>query len=470
MPERDKPKPILPTGWAARGARLAGQTGKSAARFLGTRAKAFASPERADEFLGGFHQQTAQQLVGMLGEMKGAAMKVGQLASFYEFSIPSEHADTYRDALTMLQNSAPPMDPAASRAVIEEEFNEPVDKIFATFEDQAVAAASIGQVHRATLHTGETVAVKVQYPGVDQAIRSDLKNISAMTKLSVAIAPNLDPREVANEVRDRVMEELDYRREAANQLKFTQMFEDHPFILIPKVYPEYCKTRVIVQEFVNGDSFLTAFDWDKAERDRLGEMVFRFFWGCLNRFLLFSADPHPGNYLLLPDGRVAFLDFGLVRAIDPGTRASLIEVLLALINDDPERGRVALEALGILGRKTPEVAAVWDHLKLLNGPVLEDKEITMTREMVQEIAAAFDPRSPSFSTMRKVGMPGVIMTLNRMTFGLASLLGRLGATANWQAIAREYWFGEESQTELGAAEQEWLAKVHPDIEPPLVPE
>lgn len=467
MSDPKKPKPTLPTGWAARGARLAGQTGRSAARFLGTRARSFAAPERAQEFLDGFHEQTAHQLVGMLGEMKGAAMKVGQLASFYEFSVPGDYADTYRDALTMLQNSAPPMDPEASKAVIAQEFGKPVHEVFETFEDEAVAAASIGQVHRATLHSGETVAVKVQYPGVDEAIRADLKNISAMTKLSVAIAPNLDPREVANEVRDRVMEELDYRREAANQIKFAQMFEDHPFIFVPKVYPEYCKTRVIVQEFVHGESFLTAFDWERPERDRLGEMVFRFFWGCLNRFRLFSADPHPGNYLLLADGRVAFLDFGLVRAIDPGTRSSLIEVLLALIEDDSERGGRALEALGILGRKTPDVSAIWDHLKLLNGPILKDEEITITRPMVQEIAAAFDPRSPSFATLRKVGMPGVIMTLNRMTFGVASLLGRLEATANWQAIAREYWYGEPSRTELGAAEQEWLAKVHPDIESPL---
>jgi predicted unusual protein kinase regulating ubiquinone biosynthesis (AarF/ABC1/UbiB family) len=145
----------------------------------------------------------------MLGEMKGAAMKVGQLASFYEFSVPGDYTDTYRDALTMLQNSAPPMDPEASKAVIEEEFGRPVEEVFDSFEDEAVASASIGQVHRAVLPTGETVAVKVQYPGVDQAIRSDLKNISAMTKLSVAIAPNLDPREVANEVRERVLEELD---------------------------------------------------------------------------------------------------------------------------------------------------------------------------------------------------------------------------------------------------------------------
>jgi predicted unusual protein kinase regulating ubiquinone biosynthesis (AarF/ABC1/UbiB family) len=405
----------------------------------------------------------------MLGEMKGAAMKVGQLASFYEFSAPGEYLSTYKDALTMLQNSAPPMDPEASMAVIKEEFGQDAHELFAEFGDEAIAAASIGQVHRARLHSGEEVAVKVQYPGVDEAVRSDLKNISAMTKLSVAIAPNVDPKEVANEVRDRVMEELDYRREATNQAKFAELFAGHPYIVVPKVYPEYCRTRVIVQEFIEGEPFMTAFDWeDKERRDRLAEVLFRFFYGSFNRFLLFSADPHPGNYLLLPDGKVAFLDYGLVRALDPGTLMLLLEIVRSLIDDDKERGRAALEGVGILSPKTPEVDAVWEHLKMLNAPVLEDRQFTLTAEMVQEIAAAgFDPRSNAFQTLRKVGVPGVIITVNRMSFGVASLLGRLEATNNWQAIMREMWFGEESSTEIGREEQAWLAQTHPDLTPLL---
>ncbi|HYP22681.1 MAG TPA: AarF/ABC1/UbiB kinase family protein [Actinomycetota bacterium] len=466
MPD-DKRGP-LPTGWAQRGAKLAGQTGKSALRFLGTRARSFAAPERSQEFLDGFHQKTAEQLVQMLGEMKGAAMKVGQLASFYEFSAPGEYLATYKDALTMLQNSAPPMDPEASKAVIKEEFGKGPDELFAEFGDEAIAAASIGQVHRARLHSGEEVAVKVQYPGVDEAVRSDLKNISAMTKLSVAIAPNVDPKEVANEVRDRVMEELDYRREAANQAKFAELFAGHPYIVVPQVYPEYCRTRVIVQEFVEGEPFMSAFEWDQEDRDRLAEVLFRFFYGSFNRFLLFSADPHPGNYLLLPDGKVAFLDYGLVRALDPGTLTVLIEIVLSLIDEDRERGRAALEAVGILNPKTPEVDAVWEHLKMLNAPVLEDREFRITAQMVQEIAAAgFDPRSKAFQTLRKVGVPGVVITVNRMSFGVASLLGRLEATNNWQAIMREMWFGEESSTDMGREEQAWLAETHPDLTPPL---
>lgn len=466
--DKDKSGAPIPTGWAQRGARLAGQTGKSAARFLGTRIKSFAAPDRANEFLEGFHQQTAQQLVEMLGEMKGAAMKLGQLASFYEFSAPTDYLATYKDALTMLQNHAPPMDPEASKQVIKEEFGKGVDEVFASFQDEPVAAASIGQVHKATLHSGEDVAVKVQYPGVDEAVRSDVKNLNAMTKLSVAIAPNLDPKEVANEVRDRVFEELDYRREATNQLKFAELFKDHPFIVVPKVYPDYCRTRVITQEFVNGKPFTTAFDWEQSKKDELAEILFRFFYGSFNRFLLFSADPHPGNYLLLPRGKVAFLDFGLVRAIDPGTRKLLLEIIQALITEDRERGRIALEGLGVLNRRTPEIDAVWEHLLMLNRPVLKDEEFTMTAELVQGIAAAgIDPRSRAFQTLRKVGVPGVMVTFNRMSFGVASLLGRLNATANWQRIARELWEGLPSETKLGKKEEAWLKKVHPDFVPPL---
>ncbi len=463
-----KPGRPIPTGWAQRGAKLAGQTSRSAARFLGTRVRSFASPERAGEFLDVFHQQTAKQLVEMLGEMKGAAMKLGQLASFYEFDVPSEHADTYKDAMTMLQNSAPPMDPAASRAVIEEEFGKEPEQLFASFEDEAIAAASIGQVHRAVLKTGETVAVKVQYPGVDQAVRADLKNLSAMTKLSVAIAPNLDPREIANEVRDRVLEELDYRREASNQARFAELYEGHPFVRIPKVFPEFSRTRVVTQEFVEGAPFPSAYSWDQADKDRLGEILFRFFYGSFDRFLIFSADPHPGNYVLMDDGKVAFLDFGLVRAVDPGTRTLMLTLVVALIADDREEGRKALESLGILNRKTPEVDQVWEHLKLLNLPVMEDRSFKIEPELVQRIAAAgFDPRSRAFQTLRKIGIPGVMVTFNRMSFGVASLLARLEATANWQSIARELWSGEPSRTELGMAEEAWLAEYHPDYSPPI---
>ena len=464
MAEKDKPKDVVPTGWFERGAKIAGQTGRSAARFVGTRARSFASPDRAQEFLDGFHQQTAKQLVQMLGEMKGAAMKVGQLASFYEFSAPGEYLSTYRDALTMLQNSAPPMDPEASRMVIKEEFGKTVDELFASFVDEPVASASIGQVHKAVLHSGEEVAVKVQYPGVDDAVRADLKNVSAMTKISVAIAPNLDPREVAAEVKDRVLEELDYRREASNQARFAELWRDHPFIIIPKVYPEYCRTRVITQEFIEGEPFMTAMEWDQAEKDRLGETLYRFFFGSFNRFLLFSADPHPGNYLLLPDGKVAFLDFGLVRAIDPGTHKLFIELGRAMIDDDSERGRTSLEGLGVLNRKTPEIDAVWDHMRKLNVPLLEDREMTIDTHMVQKIAAAgFDPRSSAFQSLRKVGIPGIMVTFNRMSFGVASLLGRLEATRNWQAIMRELWYGESSQTTLGKKDQAWFAEAHPDL-------
>lgn len=467
-PERRNPKSPVPTTWVQRGARLAGQTGKSAGRFLGTRVRSFMAPDRAQEFLDGFHQRTADQLVNMLGEMKGAAMKLGQLASFYEFAAPGDYLATYKDALTMLQNSAPPMDPEASKQVIEEEFGRPVGEVFVDFEDEPVAAASIGQVHRARLRSGELVAVKVQYPGVDRAIHADLKNLSAMTKLSVAIAPNLDPREVTREVRDRVLEELDYRREANNQDRFARLFDKHPYIVVPKVYKEYCRTRVITQEFIDGKPFLSALEWPQDDKDRLAEVLFRFFYGSLNRFLLFSADPHPGNYLLLENGRVAFIDYGLVRAIDPGTLGLLVELTEAMIADDHERGRTALEGLGILNTRTPEVEAVWEHLKMLNTPVLEDRPVQIDPEMVQEIArAGFDPRSAAFQTLRKVGIPGVMITFNRMSFGVGSLLARLEATHNWQAMIWEMWAGREPETQMGREEKDWLERCHPDIVPPL---
>jgi predicted unusual protein kinase regulating ubiquinone biosynthesis (AarF/ABC1/UbiB family) len=465
---KDQDRPPIPTGWMQRGARLAGQTGKATFRFVGTRARSFAAPERAGEFVEGFHNKTAQQLVEMLGEMKGAAMKLGQLASFYEFSAPSDYLGTYKDALTMLQNSAPPMDPEVSRRVIEESFDRPVDEVFDDFEDVAIASASIGQVHRAWLKTGEPVAVKVQYPGVDAAIRSDLRNVTAMTKLAVAIAPNLDPSEVSREIRERVLEELDYAREARNQARFGSIFKDHPYIVIPEVYPDFCRTHVITQEYVEGEPFLNAFDWEPEAKDRLGEVLFRFFYGGFNRFGIFSADPHPGNYKLLPNGRVAFLDFGLVREVETPIVRQMIEIVLSLIAHDKERARRALEALNVLKRTTPEIGDLWAHLQMINMPVLEDRPFQFDAPLVQKIAAAgFDPRSQAFQTLRKLGVPGVFITFNRMSFGLASLFGRLEAMANWQAMGREMWFGEPSLTEIGKEEQDWLARVHPEHVPIL---
>jgi predicted unusual protein kinase regulating ubiquinone biosynthesis (AarF/ABC1/UbiB family) len=465
---KDLDRAAIPTGWMQRGARLAGQTGKATLRFVGTRARSFAAPERAGEFVEGFHNKTAEQLVEMLGEMKGAAMKLGQLASFYEFSAPTDYLGTYKDALTMLQNSAPPMDPELSRRVIEGEFGRPVREVFDDFEDDAIASASIGQVHRARLKTGEQVAVKVQYPGVDDAVRSDLKNVTAMTKLAVAIAPNLDPSEVAREIRDRVLEELDYEREARNQARFASIFEDHPYIVIPAVYPDFCRTRVITQEYIEGEPFLSAFDWEPEARDRLGEILFRFFYGGFNRFGIFSADPHPGNYKLLPDGRVAFLDFGLVREVETTIVRQMIEIILSLIAHDRERARRALEALNVLKGTSPDIGDLWEHLQMINMPVLEDRPFQFDAVLVQKIAAAgFDPRSQAFQTLRKLGVPGVFITFNRMSFGLASLLGRLEAMANWQAMGREMWFGEPSLTEIGKEEQEWLARVHPEHAPIL---
>ncbi len=465
---KDTQQAAIPTGWMQRGARLAGQTGKATFRFVGTRARAFAAPERAGEFVEGFHNKTAQQIVEMLGDMKGAAMKLGQLASFYEFSAPTDYLGTYKDALTMLQNSAPPMDAAVSRRVIEEEFGRPVEEVYDEFQDEAIAAASIGQVHKARLKSGESVAVKVQYPGVDEAIRSDLKNVTAMTKLAVAIAPNLDPREVAQEIRDRVMEELDYEREARNQARFASIYKDHPYIVIPEVYPDHCRKRVITQQFIEGKPFLDAFEWEPEAKDRLGEVLFRFFYGSFNRFGIFSADPHPGNYKLLEDGRVAFLDFGLVREVETPIVRQMIEIILSLIAQDKERARRALQALNVLKRTTPDIGDLWEHLQMVNMPVLEDRPFQFDAPLVQKIAAAgFDPRSQAFQTLRKLGVPGVFITFNRMSFGLASLLGRLEAMANWQAMGREMWAGEPSLTEIGKEEQEWLASAHPEHIPIL---
>ena len=202
------------------------------------------------------------------------------------------------------------------RKVIESELDGPLKEHFKEFDSQAIAAASIGQVYRATLHDGRDVAVKVQYPGVAAAVRADMQNLGMILRLMKRIAPGLDVKNTAEEIRSRIYDELDYELEAQNQRSLARIFRNHPFIVVPAVMTDLSREKVLVTEFVpDGAGFDTIKESDQACRDRVGEIVFRFYFGCMYRHRQFSGDPHPGNFLLLPDGRVAFLDFGLFKVM-----------------------------------------------------------------------------------------------------------------------------------------------------------
>ena len=347
-------KDKIPTSRIARTAKvssLAGGPGGAPPRARArrtSRARKRASRRRSSAA----HVEAAEQIVTALGTMKGAAMKLGQVMSFLDVGlVPEEHREEFQRKLAQLRDAAPNVSFGGMRKVIESELGGKLNDHFAEFDSDAIAAASIGQVYRARLHDGRDVAVKVQYPGVAAAVRADMQNLGLILRLMKRIAPGLDVKNTAEEIRLRIYDELDYELEAQNQRALNRIFRGHPFIVVPGVVTELSAEKVLVSEFVEGDGFDSLKEADQATRDRLGEIVFRFYFGCMYRHRQFSGDPHPGNFLQMPDGRVAFLDFGLFKVMPK----HLIELELETPARRP-RGRRAAR-VGHLGRGRPAQAA-----------------------------------------------------------------------------------------------------------------
>src|SRR3954469_6080878 len=315
MAKEDK---SIPTGRIRRTAKVAQVIGASGAGYAGARARSVGRGEEArTEQLDRAHLEAAERMVDALGSMKGAAMKIGQLASFIDTDfLPPEYRELYQEKLSKLRDSAPPMPWKDVKAVLEDELEEPVDELFEEFEQEAAAAASIGQVHRAVLPDGRKVAVKVQYPGIAEALRSDLQNAQMLMRMAKALAPGLDARAAAEELKERVLEELDYEFEAQSQRTCSRAYRGHPFIYVPDVVTRLSRRRVLVTEWVDGHGFDHVKELPQDEKDRFGEIVYRFCFGSIYHLQHFNADAHPGNYLLMDDGKVAFLDFGMTKQLD----------------------------------------------------------------------------------------------------------------------------------------------------------
>src|SRR3989440_10229799 len=343
----------IPTGRVARTAKVGTVIGSQGARYAGTRAaNVVRSKERATEALDQRHLEAAERMVDTLGTMKGAAMKIGQLASFIDTEfLPPEYRELYQDKLSALRTSAPPMPWGKVSKVLEEEWDSDVEELFEDFDHDAAAAASIGQVHRAELPDGRQVAVKIQYPGVASALRADMQNAGMILRLAKALAPGLDAKAAAEELKERVLEELDYEYEAQNQRTFPRAYRGHPFIYVPDVISRLTTERVLVTEWVDGLGFEAIKELPQQERDRFGEVVFRFCFGSIYHLQHFNADAHPGNYVLMEDGRVAFLDFGMTKQLDAEQIELEIAALEAAFNNDPEGLVAALHDLDFL--RTP---------------------------------------------------------------------------------------------------------------------
>ena len=447
----------IPKGRVRRTAQVGTVIGSQGARYAGTKAANVArSKERATEALDARHLEAAERMVKTLGTMKGAAMKIGQLASFIDTEfLPEEYRELYQEQLSQLRTSAPPMPWKKVSKVLEEEWAEPPEELFEDFEHEAAAAASIGQVHRATLPDGRRVAVKIQYPGVAEALRADMQNAGMILRMAKALAPGLDAKAAAEELKERVLEELDYEYEAQNQRAFARGYRGHPFIYVPDVVTRLSTERVLVAEWVDGMGFEDVKALPQDEKDRFAEIVFRFCFGSIYHLQHFNADAHPGNYILMEDGRVAFLDFGMTKQLDKDQIELEIAALDAAFEEDPERLRVALHDLGFLNNpKKVDAERLLEHVKAVGGWYMEDREVTIDSYRVMEaIAAVSDPRSGFFELMRRENVPANELMGRRMESGVLAVLGQLNATRNWYRIGREWWFAEEPETDLGR--EEW---------------
>jgi predicted unusual protein kinase regulating ubiquinone biosynthesis (AarF/ABC1/UbiB family) len=448
----------IPKGRVRRSAKLGSVVGAQGARYAGTKAANVGRSEEAGkEALEQRHLETAMKMVGALGQMKGAAMKLGQFASFIDTEfIPEEYREIYQEQLAKLRTDAPAMPWEKVVKVLEEEYDgEPLSELFAEIEQEAFAAASIGQVHRAVLLDGREVAVKIQYPGIAEALDADLRNAGTIVRLARALAPGLDAKAMAAEIRERMMEELDYEYEAQNQRSFARAYREHPFIYVPEVVTRLSRQRILVTELVRGMNFEQIKQLPHEQRSRFGEIVFRGSLGSMFNLQHFNADPHPGNYILMEDGRVAFLDFGMTKKVDREQIQLDQRAFDAASRNDPEAFRQALHDLGFVKKPSKlDAERLLAHMGAVAGWYIEDREIEITPKRVMKIIeSTHDPRSEFYDLMRRESLPVEELMGRRMEIGVVAVLGQLRAKRNWHRIFREWVYGDEPATELG--QEEW---------------
>jgi predicted unusual protein kinase regulating ubiquinone biosynthesis (AarF/ABC1/UbiB family) len=458
--ETNVPPKKTRTSRTGRLAQLGGMATGEAAKQVGTRtANRFRSDDRAAAALEARNIEMAERLVTVLGTMKGAAQKFGQMLSMLDGGlIPASHREEFQAKLAALQDNAPKVPWAKMRKHVEGELGTRLAEAFRTFDETPVAAASIGQVYRAVLHDGREVAVKVQYPGIDTAVRADLKNLSLFVKVyGKFLHEGLDGKQLADELEARITEELDYVLEAENTRAVGRAFRDHPFVRIPDVVNELSTERVLTTEWIDGKPLSSAYDADLATRNHIAEILFRFYSGSPYRLHMYSGDPHPGNALVLADGRMAFLDFGLFQRFDTTAAEAELAVYRAAFAGDGEELRRVLHQIGFVpdfdGTDLDELV---DVARTAGWWFLADEELEITSRRVNKMAAKFaDPRSRYFKFAQKQNLPAEHAFRARADAHLVAILGQLNPTINLHRIAREWIYGEAPVTELGRRQLAW---------------
>lgn len=415
----------VPKGRLGRLARLASVGARSGARLLMNRDSGGAAKKAAD----------------VLGNMRGLATKVGQMASYVDGVLPEQHRDAYETWMTRLQSKAPKSSAESIRAAIEAEFGQTVDELFAEWSDTPFASASIGQVHRAVLADGRVVAVKVQHPGIREAMDADLKNAGFLESTVGAMAGlrRFDSKRIMQEIRARFREELDYRKEAERQQAFAALFADVPAVCIPAVIAERSGDSVLCTELVEGLSLEEARAAPEAARRAWSETLWRFVYQSSLCGGLFNADPHPGNFFFQPDGRVACIDFGCVQPVNPEKTAYAVALHRAAhLRDDAAFADAARNMLDLKGGAY-EPRAI-EYVRLCFDPLWQSP-YRMTRPYVADLVEKMKVLALDFRKGKDDGyvpLPPNMFFLNRLQFGFYSVLARLDASVDYRAVELDF--------------------------------
>jgi len=449
--------PVRHGGRAERNLRIGLLGARTGAGYAAHRARrVFADAGRRQQLDTEFELRTAEQIADTLGHMKGALMKIGQMASYLDQGLP----ENVRTVLADLQHNAPPMSAELAAGVITAELGAPPDEVFAEWDPAPIASASIGQVHRAITRDGRAVAVKVQYPGVAEAVGADLDNAGLIFTGLAQLFPGLDHRSLVAELRERLVEELDYVMEAANQSEFADSYRGHPTIHVPDVLPELSTGRVLTTELSDGVRWEELLTWSQDEKDLAAETLYRFAFGSLYRLALFNGDPHPGNYLFHREGRVTFLDFGLVKRFTVDELGKFEAMIRHMVLDhDPAAFRGAVEAIGLLPPGLPVTDdQVVDYLGHFYEFVRADGPYTITPEYAAETVRRFFDTSGPYAVMQKAAnLPQSFVIIQRINLGLYAIFGELHATGNWRRIAEEVWpfVDRPPSTPMGERIEQW---------------
>lgn len=390
-----------------------------------------------DEVNAELMDKAAKQLFQVLGELKGGAMKVGQALSVMEAAIPEEYGKPYREALTKLQKDAPPLAADKVHRVLDGQLGTKWRERFTSFDDTPAASASIGQVHKAVWHDGRVVAVKIQYPGADEALRADLKTMKRLVSVFKQLAPGADVQGVIDELIERTEMELDYRLEADNQRAFAQAYDGHPHFVVPHVVAS--APKVVVSEWIEGIPLSVIIrDGSREERDLMGYRLFELTDDAPRRIEMMHGDPHPGNFMLMPDNKMGIIDFGAVAPMPGGQPRELGQILRYAVDKNYDKLLPTMEKIGFI--QSGEQVSTDDIDQLLRQYVepLQTPVFHYNRKWLQKMAAFDMDKAPGqLKTARQMAIPPRLIIPMRVIASIVAISCQLDAHVPVRQIADE---------------------------------